>query len=376
MLCFCISPYPSGSGPHFLSLELIVAMKLETFGDVLKSIESNKDREFHVLLGNGFSMAYDSNIFSYNAVSDYIASIDDDLLVKLFDIIKTKNFELIMQQLGNFAALIDAFGSDERLKSKVEQSAAKLKKSLLDAVKALHPEHVFTIPQDKSDACAAFLKTFLDTKGRIYTTNYDLLLYWVLMRSQVMKSVDGFGRDRENPDEFVPEEELEYSELRWGKNKDNQDIFYVHGALPLFDTGVEIVKAEYDSQRYLLENISDRIDGGEYPIFVTAGNGREKLTHIMHNRYLSFCYESLSTITGSLVTFGFNFGEYDDHIIKAINAAAKQGRKSFPKLLSIYIGVYSKDDGHHIEKIANRFKCKVHLYDARTATVWGKSGKT
>ena len=185
-----------------------------------------------------------------------------------------------------------------------------------------------------------------------------------------MRSVDGFGRDSENPDEFMPEEELEYSELRWGKYKEKQDIFYVHGALPLFDTGVEIVKEEYDSQHYLLENISDRIDRGEYPIFVTAGNGREKLTHIMHNRYLSHCYDSLSTVSGSLVTFGFNFGEYDDHIIDAINIAAKHGRKSFPKLLSIYIGVYSDGDRHHIEKLANRFKCKVHIYDAKTANVW------
>lgn len=345
-------------------------MKLETFDDVRKSITANRDREFHLLLGNGFSIAYDPTIFSYDALHEFITTLDDDLLSKLLGIIKTKTFELIMQQLDNFAALIDALGSDKRLKSKVEKAGKKLKQSLLDAIKALHPEHVFTIPQDKSNACARFLKTFLDSNGHIYTTNYDLLLYWVLMRNQIMRSVDGFGRDSENPDEFMPEEELEYSELRWGKYKEKQDIFYVHGALPLFDTGVEIVKEEYDSQHYLLENISDRIDRGEYPIFVTAGNGREKLTHIMHNRYLSHCYDSLSTVSGSLVTFGFNFGEYDDHIIDAINIAAKHGRKSFPKLLSIYIGVYSDGDRHHIEKLANRFKCKVHIYDAKTANVW------
>lgn len=347
-------------------------MKLESFDDVLKSISSNRDREFHLLLGNGFSMAYDSTMFSYNALHDFISKVDDDLLTTLISIIETKNFELIMQQLDNFAALIEAFGSDKRLKSRVEKTGKRLKKSLLGAIKELHPEHVFAIPQENSDACAKFLKTFLDANGHIYTTNYDLLLYWVTMRNQVMQAVDGFGRERENPDEFVPEEEIEYSELRWGKHKDKQDIFYVHGALPLFDTGVEIVKEEYDNQHYLLENISSRIDKGEYPVFVTAGNGREKLTHIMHNRYLTHCYDSLSTIAGSLVTFGFNFGEYDDHIIDAINVAAKHGRKSFPKLLSIYIGVYSDTSRKHIERISGRFKCKVHIYDAKTANVWGR----
>lgn len=34
-------------------------MELETFDDVCKSIEKNSDRNFHLLLGNGFSIAYD-----------------------------------------------------------------------------------------------------------------------------------------------------------------------------------------------------------------------------------------------------------------------------------------------------------------------------
>lgn len=346
-------------------------MKLETFEDVLKSISSNKDRAFHLLLGNGFSMAYDASIFSYNALHDFIVEMDDELLTKLFGIIESKNFELIMAQLAVFEELVDAFGSDTQLKIQIQKSKSRLKQGLLDAVKALHPEHVFTVPQDKSDACARFLKTFLDTSGHIYTTNYDLLLYWVLMRNQIMESVDGFGRERENIDEFVPEEELEYSELRWGKYKEKQNIFYVHGTLPIFDTGVEIVKEEHDSRNYLLQNISNRIDRGEYPIFVTAGNGREKLTHIRHNHYLNYCYESLSSITGSLVIFGFNFGEYDEHIIEAINAAAKYGKKSPSRLWSVYIGVYSDGDRQHIEQVADKLKCKVHIYDAKTAKVWG-----
>lgn len=346
-------------------------MKLEIFDDVIKAIKKSKNREFHLLLGNGFSIAYDPDIFSYNALHDFILKIDDELLTKLFGIINTKNFELIMQQLDTFAVLLEAFGSEKKLKKKVEKASATLKKSLIDAVRSLHPDHVFTVPQESSNACTKFLTTFLDAKGKIFTTNYDLLLYWVLMRGQIFNPIDGFGRDRENPDEYVPEDEVEYSELRWGKHKSTQNIFYVHGTLPLFDTGVEIIKEVYDNQNYLLENISERMDNGEYPIFVTAGNGREKLTHIMHNRYLTYCYESLSEITGSLVTFGFNFGEYDDHIIDAINIAAKHGRKQFPKLLSLYIGVYSKDDQAHIEKIAGRFKCKVHIFDAKTANVWG-----
>ena len=345
-------------------------MKLETFTDVRDAI-ATKGRPFHLLLGNGFSMSYDPGIFSYNSLHGFIKELDDELLSKLFEIAKTKDFEVVLQQLENFGALAELFASDTKLKSRVDSAALKLKQSLVDAIGALHPEHVFTIPQEKSDACAGFLKTFLDSNGSIFTTNYDLLLYWVLMRNQVVESVDGFGRDRENPDEYVPEEELEYSELRWGKHKHAQCIFYVHGALPLFDTGTEIVKEEYDNRTYLLNRIKSRIEQADYPIFVTAGNGQEKLTHIRHNRYLDHAYESLADIEGSLVTFGFNFGEADSHIIEAINRAAKHGRRAPPKLWSIYIGVYSDEDRAHIEAIAEKFRCKVHVFDAKTAPVWG-----
>lgn len=345
-------------------------MELETFDDVLESIESNSNRPFHLLLGNGFSMAYDHEIFSYDALNEFVANIDDDLLSTLFEIVNTKNFEQVMQQLDNFYELIEALGSDPQLKDKVEEASQRLKGSLVEAVGTLHPEHVFEVPQHQNDACASFLSTFLDSEGSMYTTNYDLLLYWVLMRNDVLDSVDGFGRERLNPGEDLPEDEIEYSELRWGKHKGEQDIFYLHGTLPIFDTGVEIVKEVYDSRNYLLENVRERMERKEYPIFVTAGDAQEKLEHIMHNRYLTHCYESLCNIRGSLVTFGFNFGEYDEHIIEAINKAAKFGRKNPPRLWSVYIGVYSEGDRNHIESIADKFYCKVHIYDASTAKVW------
>lgn len=347
---------------------------METFEDVVRSIEKNSGkRAFNLLLGNGFSMAYDHKIFSYNALHEFITKLNDDDLHTILGVIETKNFEVIMQQLDNFSALIDAFGGEPELKAKIDSAGSKLKNSLLDAVKSLHPEHVFTVPEEQSVACSNFLNIFMNSGGKIFSTNYDLLLYWVLLRNSIVDHVDGFGRELENPDEVEKGEEQEWSELIWGKHKDKQNVFYVHGALPFFDNGVEIIKEEYDGSHYLLENISGRMDAGQYPVFVTAGNGREKLSHIMHNHYLSWCYDNLCSMEGSLVTFGFNFGPYDEHIIEAINRAAKDGKNIHPKLLSIYIGVYTEDDLHHIEQIQSKFKCKVRIFDAKTADVWGKS---
>jgi len=344
--------------------------KLKTYQEVIKYLDS-QNRTKHLLLGNGFSMAYNSDIFSYNALSTFIDKSDNELLKQLFKSINTKNFELIMQQLDNFCEIAEIFSSDKKLVDKIKNASVTLKNSLIAAVNELHPEHVFTIAEEKSKICSTFLESYLSKGGSVFSTNYDLLLYWTLMRNNSKYAIDGFGRELENSDdEYIAEEELIYSELRWGKYKSGQSIFYLHGALLIFDTGIDIVKEEYDSHNHLLEKIKTRLEKKEYPIFVTAGGAKEKLTHIMHNKYLSYCYEKFATIQGSLVVFGFNFGEYDTHIIDAINIAAHQGKKSGDKLFSVYIGVYSEENLAHIKKIEKKFKCKITPYNARTANVW------
>lgn len=349
--------------------------KLYTYDEVIKSL-AEKKRQKHLLLGNGFSMSYDSGIFSYNALSKFLENLDNDILQKLFQIIKTSNFELLMEQLDNVAQIAEVFGADKKVVRNIRKATETLKESLIEAIKELHPEHVFSVPEEKSKACASFLNSFLSEEGQIFTTNYDLLLYWVLMRNEIENAIDGFGRDAEEGDEWIPEEERQYSELRWGKYKSTQTVNYLHGALQLFDTGVEVIKEEYTSEHFLLENIKARMEKKEYPIFVTAGNGYEKLSHIVHNKYLANCYESLSSIGGSLICYGFGFGYYDEHIIAAINKAAKKRKdendKWLPFLASIYIGVYSEVDLKHIKSIEKKFKVPVRVFDAKTVNVWSK----
>ncbi|PVY42830.1 DUF4917 family protein [Pontibacter virosus] len=347
-------------------------MKIETlpsYNEVVTSLRKKK-RIKHLLFGNGFSMAYDPKIFSYNALSTFIDDSQNELLIKLFSIINTKNFELIMQQLDNFAEIAKAFSNDVQLVNKIEEASTTLKNSLIEAVKALHPEHVFIVPEEKSQCCHSYLNDFLSNEGKVFSTNYDLLPYWVLMRNDSKIAIDGFGRELENHEGIIKGEDAIFSELRWGKHKEKQNVFYLHGALPIFDTGIDIVKEEYDSQHYLLQKIHERIESKEYPIFVTAGSANEKLNHIMHNRYLSFCYDELCKIEGSLVTFGFNFGEYDSHVIDAINKAAHMGKRAGGKLHSVYIGVFTDENLEYIEKIKSKFMCKVNLYNARTAKIW------
>lgn len=176
----------------------VIILELLSYEEVYSSLLKKK-RPVSLLLGNGFSMAYDSDIFSYNALYTFLTTQEDELLNKLFGVIKTKNFELIMRQLDTTYALLEAFDAEPDLREKILSASTRLKNALLESVQTLHPEHVFKMQESKITACSKFLRPFIDSGGHIFTTNYDLLLYWVLMRSDIGKRIDGFGLELLNP---------------------------------------------------------------------------------------------------------------------------------------------------------------------------------
>src|SRR5690349_4881738 len=122
-----------------------------TYDEVIESL-AKKNRQKNLLLGNGFSMSYDSGIFSYNALSKFLENLEDEVLQKLFQIIKTSNFELLMEQLDNVAKIADVFGAEKKVVDKIRNASERLKQSLISAIKELHPEHVFSVSEDKSKA--------------------------------------------------------------------------------------------------------------------------------------------------------------------------------------------------------------------------------
>jgi predicted house-cleaning noncanonical NTP pyrophosphatase (MazG superfamily) len=166
---------------------------LKTYQEVINSLHTNR-RQKHLLMGNGFSMSYDSDIFSFNKLAEFLKSLDNPVLQKLFEIIKTSNFELLMEQLENVPQIAQVFGAEKKVVDKIHDATTTLKSSLIEAIKELHPKHVFEIPAEKSKACAGFLNSYLSEDGQVFTTNYDLLLYWVLMRNDLNKKDDGFRK--------------------------------------------------------------------------------------------------------------------------------------------------------------------------------------
>lgn len=103
-----------------MSIKDVKFEELQSYQSVLQSLKQ-KNRQKHLLIGNGFSMAYDAKIFSYNALYKFIDELDNEMLSKLFEVINTKNFELVMQQLDNFIEIAEAFEVDKKFTEKLKR---------------------------------------------------------------------------------------------------------------------------------------------------------------------------------------------------------------------------------------------------------------
>lgn len=340
---------------------------LLSYEEVITYLEGQKE-PISLLSGNGFGVAYDSNIFSYNALFNNAllnSFSEKDKLEKLYiqDVSKVRKeeyIECIMKALEDPSFSIHSSGCVKREEKELKKSAfKKFLDIFLESIFKLHPKHGYKISDEEACACAKFLKFFIESGGQIFTTNYDLLHYWVSVRANIGIK-DGFSPYLDN-------------RLGWKDNVKNQTFHFMHGALHLFRSGKIIEKERYDSGVHLVKKIENRIKNREYPLIIMAGDSNQKLDQIKRIPYLTYCYNKLSSLGGYLVTYGFRFGESDYHIIDAINAASSEKRNEQQRLKEIYIGVYSDEDINHIELIKSRFHIKVKIFDAKTANVWGLS---
>jgi hypothetical protein len=84
-------------------------MKLENYPKIIEYLKKQTNRNIHLLLGNGFSMAYDSTIFSYNSLNAYVKQKGDEILRNLLSVTDNTNFELLMKQLEAFIRFAEVF---------------------------------------------------------------------------------------------------------------------------------------------------------------------------------------------------------------------------------------------------------------------------
>jgi hypothetical protein len=266
----------------------------------------------HLLLGNGFSIACRADIFQYAKLFE---RADFQTLSagarQAFDTFRTQDFERIIKALRDTRAVLGGYQPAEAaLIAALQSDADGLREVLVQAIAGSHPARPSDIPDVEYESCRHFLASF----ERIYTVNYDLLMYWAQMHepSKVrLDHDDGFRK---------PEDDRDASYVTWDSSGgSSQTTFYLHGGLHLVDTGTEVRKLTWTNTGIaLIDQIQTALNEDLYPLFVSEGTTREKLTRIKHSDYLARSLRSIREIQGALFVYGLSFAENDEHVLKPI----------------------------------------------------------
>ena len=319
----------------------------------------------HLLLGNGFSRACRNDLFAYDALFARAKNQLRPRIMSAFTALDTTDFETVMRGLRQTELLVKAYSPKaKKLARRLRHDADSLREVLAEVIASNHPERSLTIPDDQFRSCRAFLKHF----AKIYTLNYDLLLYWTLMKDDIdelsLKCDDGFRQPDDGPREYVV----------WDLNDPGQqNVFYMHGALHVFDAGDEVQKYTWSNTGIaLIDQIREALDTGRYPIYVSEGTSKSKLDRIMHSSYLARGFRSMSQIGGSLFVFGHSLQENDEHVLKCIRDS---------KVSTVYVSIFGDPSSQENQAIMSRAlsllsgrrgrqEREVSFYDATSAAVW------
>lgn len=259
-----------------------------------------------LLIGNGASRAIWEG-FAYESLYElarsgkqrYSLTPDD---IALFEKLETQNFERVLAALATTRQVGEALCFDE---PKLDQCYVNIQRSLVEAVRSKHiPWGI--LPGNH----LALIKKELLEYSIVYSTNYDLILYWALMHQGAAGFKDFF---------WSGHFDLADTEL-WGSK--STVVLYLHGGLHLYRTlDGYAVKRQAEAGRNLLDLFGTPWDLEATPLFISEGTARQKLESIYRSDYLAFAYSQLVHHRGPLCVFGHSLGESDQHIVDAIKKA-------------------------------------------------------
>lgn len=338
-------------------------MKLLSFSEAL--VDSRQYSETpHLLLGNGFSIACRPDIFHYGKLFEEADFTKLSAYVNgVFAALGTQDFEKVIKVLRDARQALTAYNVEPSLLLQLAKDADGLRELLVQTIAKSHPAWPGEIKESEYAACRIFLSNF----AKKYTFNYDLLLYWVQMHTQHSErptADDGFRKP-------IDDYDAEYVTWEPGQSHE-QDTFFLHGALHIFDAGTEVQKYTWANTGVrLINQIRDALAKDRFPIFVSEGTSAEKYSRIRHSDYLAKAYRSFGEVKGSLFILGHSLAENDEHYLKAI----ERGKLSF-----LYVGIHGDSSSSANVKIIQRAQQMtrtprtrlkgVAFFDASSANVW------
>jgi hypothetical protein len=349
--------------------------ELEEWSVVESSLPVN-DRG--LLIGNGASIALWSQ-FRYPSLYDMARDTTktDHLTereVGVFEALETHNFESVLSALITAGQIWNIYKKPSSDINDLRESYSRVRKSLIRAVKEVHVPFERVTENLKTD-----LRLVFSEYDYIYSSNYDLLLYWSMMNNRDQFKDFVWGRDGDGQRNLF---DISDTAL-WDEGRKFTKVLFLHGALHLYKNPEGRTFKKLSGEDGNLLDLFD-VRGDAIPLFISEGRSRDKLSAITRNDYLSFAYERFSKHRGSLVVFGHSLTpEFDQHLLDAMRKWKRydQERKSFqpvPARRVVAVSVRPGDDHHAVIDLKNRLTktfsdYEVRFFDSRTHPL-GKDG--
>lgn len=343
-------------------------MAVLTFAEAIDASAGYPRR--HLLLGNGFSIACRPDIFRYEKLfeqADFSAL--GGAAKSAFSVLRTTDFERVIKALRDSANIAPSYGASTVQIDAMRHDADTLKELLVQTIAQSHPALPGDITDEEYTACQDFLANFNTT----YTLNYDLLLYWTNMHRENradVQSDDGFRTSQSDIESGIASEYVVWEPSQ----SHDQNMWFLHGALHVFDSGTEIQKYTWNRTGIrLIEQIREALSRDFFPLFVAEGSSAEKLERIRHSDYLAKAYRSFQEIQHCLFVYGHSLAANDEHYLRLIERG---------KVSHLFVGLYGDPASNTNRQIVERAEAmrlargrrrelRVDFYDSESARVWG-----
>lgn len=238
-----------------------------------------------LMIGNGSSIAV-SQRFAYQVLFERAVSRGflQERQRQVFDVLDTSNFEEVVRVLDQTQNILQVLDQNADIHIMNETRNA-ITAALRRIIGNIHPTQA-EVGANRLDAMRESLLSY----RAVYTTNYDLLAYWSLMR-ETDAFIDFF---------FGGEFSRDNVEVH-AVNATRTRLLYLHGGLHLIPEANGVVGKLVNG----IEGILQQIQNGEnIPLFVAEGTAAQKQEAIARSPYLTFANSQLRNQTGQLVIFG------------------------------------------------------------------------
>lgn len=344
-------------------------MAVLTFAEAINTSARYSRR--HLLLGNGFSIACRPDIFRYDKLfeqADFSAL--GDSAKSVFSVLRTTDFERVIKALRDSATIAGLYGVTSAQADAMRSDADALKELLVQTIARSHP----ALPGEVRDEEYAACQHFLDNFNTTYTFNYDLLLYWTHMHRENrtdIRSDDGFRTSQGDIESGIASDYVVWE----SSQSHDQNMWFLHGALHVFDSGTEIQKYTWNRTGVrLIEQVREALSRDFFPLFVAEGSSKEKLERIRHSDYLAKAYRSFQEIQHCLFVYGHSLAANDEHYLRLIERG---------KVSHLFVGLYGDPASITNRQIVERAEAmrlargkrrelRVDVYDSESARVWGR----